>query len=128
MRFSALVVVGDRKGRVGVGLGKAPSVVGGIRKAIAYARKHLITVPTKDGTIPFTIKVKYGAAKVLLKPARAGSGIVAGGPLRALFEAAGVKDVVAKILGSDNRTTNLYAAMEALRQLDSLCAKKYGNS
>ncbi|MBI4029069.1 MAG: 30S ribosomal protein S5 [Candidatus Blackburnbacteria bacterium] len=117
IRFSALVVVGDKKGKVGVGLGKAPNVVSGIRKAISQARKNMITVPMRGTTIPYEVRIKYGAAKLLLKPAPSGSGVVAGGPLRAIFESAGVHDVVAKILGSNNKTTNLYAVIRALRQL-----------
>ena len=124
IRFSALVVVGDRRGKVGVGLGKAPNVVSGIRKAISQAKKNLIVVPFKGTTIPYQISVKYGAAKLLLKPAPAGSGIVAGGPLRAVFESAGVKDVIAKILGSNSKTANLYAAMEALTKLSELGEKQ----
>lgn len=123
IRFSALVVVGDKKGRVGVGLGKAPNVVSGIRKAISQAKKDLVTIPMRGTTIPYEIRVKYGAAKLLLKPAPSGSGVVAGGPLRAIFEAAGLHDVVAKILGSNNKTTNLYAVMEALRELSILSEK-----
>ncbi|OGY08340.1 MAG: 30S ribosomal protein S5 [Candidatus Blackburnbacteria bacterium RIFCSPHIGHO2_01_FULL_43_15b] len=117
IRFSALVVVGDKKGKVGVGLGKAPNVVSGIRKAISQARKNMITVPMRGTTIPYEVRIKYGAAKLLLKPAPSGSGVVAGGPLRAVFESAGVHDVVAKILGSNNKTTNLYAVIRALQQL-----------
>lgn len=124
IRFSALVVVGDRKGKVGVGLGKAPNVVSGIRKAITQAKKNLVPVPFKGTTIPYEIYIKNGAAKLLLKPARAGSGIVAGGPLRAIFESAGVKDVVAKILGSSNKTANLYTAIEALKKLNELTEKQ----
>ncbi len=127
MRFSVLVVVGDRKGRVGMGMGKAMDVVSGIQKAIAYAKKHFIKVPMRDSTIPYEIRTKKGAAEVLLKPAPAGSGIIAGGPLRAVFEAAGVKDVVAKILGSSNKVTNVYAVMEALKRLDELSEKKGQN-
>lgn len=127
MRFSILVVVGDRKGKVGVGMGKAMDVVSGIQKAIAYAKKHFIEVPMRGSTIPFEIRTKKGAAEVLLKPAPAGSGIIAGGPLRAVFEAAGVKDVVAKILGSSNKVTNVYAVMEALKRLDDLSEKKGQN-
>lgn len=119
-RFSALVVVGDRKGRVGVGLGKAPNVVSGIRKAILQAKKNMITVPLRQNSIPYEMRIKFGAAILLLKPARAGSGVVAGGPLRAVFESAGVHDVVAKMLGTNNKTTNLYAVMEALRRLSDL--------
>lgn len=124
MRFSALVVVGDRKGRVGVGHGRARNVVSAIRKAIGYAQKRLVTVPVVAATIPFQVRVKYGAAQILLKPAREGSGIVAGGPLRVLFEAAGVRDVVGKILGSDNKTANLYAALEAIKRLNTLVERR----
>ncbi|MBI2590718.1 MAG: 30S ribosomal protein S5 [Candidatus Blackburnbacteria bacterium] len=117
IRFSALVVVGDKKGKVGVGLDKAPNVVSGIRKAITQARKNMISIPMRGSTIPYEVRIKYGAARLLLKPAPSGSGVVAGGPLRAVFESAGVHDIVAKILGSNNKTTNLYAAMKALMQL-----------
>lgn len=117
IRFSALVVVGDKKGKVGVGLGKAPNVVSGIRKAITQARKNMINIPLRGHTIPYEIRIKYGASKLMLKPARPGSGVVAGGPLRAVFESAGVNDIVAKILGSNNKTTNLYAVIRALQQL-----------
>ncbi|MBI4032937.1 MAG: 30S ribosomal protein S5 [Candidatus Blackburnbacteria bacterium] len=120
LRFSVLVVVGDRKGKVGAGLGKAADVVSGIQKAIAYAKKHFIEVPMKGNTIPYDIRVKHGAAEVLLKPAPAGSGIIAGGALRAVFEAAGIKDIVAKILGSNNKVTNVYAALAALREIAEL--------
>ncbi|MEK7521247.1 MAG: 30S ribosomal protein S5 [Patescibacteria group bacterium] len=123
IRFSALVVVGDRKGKVGVGMGKAPNVVSGIRKAITQAKKNMLTIPKKGTTIPYEVRVKYGAAKILLKPARVGSGIVAGGPLRAVFESAGLRDIVAKILGSNNKVTNLYAVMRAIQALNSLSDK-----
>lgn len=117
IRFSVLVVVGDRKGRVGVGLGQAVEVAGAIRKAVAYAKKHLITVPMKKTTIPHPIFVKVGAAKVLLKPVREGSGVIAGGAVRAVVEAAGIRDISSKILGTDNRANNVYATLEALRRL-----------
>ncbi len=123
IRFSALVVVGDRKGKVGVGMGKAPNVVSGIRKAISQAKKGLQTIPTRGTTIPYEVTVKYGAARILLKPAREGSGIVAGGPLRAVFESAGLHDIVAKIMGSNNKVTNLYAVMRAIKELKSLVDK-----
>jgi len=123
IRFSALVVVGDKKGKVGVGLGKAPNVVAGIRKAISQAKKSMVEIPMKGSTIPYEVKVKYGAARILLKPARAGSGIVAGGPLRAVFESAGLNDIVAKIMGSNNKVTNLYAVIEALQKLGELNQK-----
>lgn len=127
IRFSVLVVVGDRKGRVGVGLGKAPDVVSGIRKAIAYAKKHMLKVPFKGTTLPYEIRAKHGAAEIIVKPAPPGSGIIAGGPLRAVFEAAGVRNVVAKMLGSNNKVTNVYAAMEAFRQLSEIASKKGKN-
>ncbi|MBI4058402.1 30S ribosomal protein S5 [Candidatus Gottesmanbacteria bacterium] len=115
--FSVLVVVGDKKGRVGVGLGKAPDVSSAIQKAVAYAKKHLLHVPMKKTTIPHMVYVKHGAAKVLLKPAPAGTGVIAGGAVRAVVEAAGVRDVVSKILGSKNQASNVYATLEALKQL-----------
>lgn len=124
MRFSALVVVGDRKGKVGSGLAKAPDVVSAIRKAITFAKKRLVEIPIRGTTIPYEVRMKYGAAKILLKPAPQGSGIIAGGPLRAVIEAAGIRDVVAKMLGSNNKTTNVYATIEAFRELAELAEKK----
>lgn len=116
--LSIIVVVGDRKGRVGVGLGKAWDVASAVRKASVYAKKHLINVPLKDGrTIPHEIFVKRGAAKVLLKPAPLGTGIIAGGAVRVVVEAAGISDVVSKILGTSNRASNVYATLEALSKL-----------
>ncbi len=118
--FSVLVVVGDKKGRVGVGLGKAPDVPAAIQKAVTYARKHLFTIQMRNNTIPHEVLVKLGAAKVLLKPAPPGTGIIAGGAVRAVVEAAGVRDVVSKILGSKNQASNVYATMEALRRLKKI--------
>lgn len=115
--FSVLVVVGDRKNRVGVGLGQGPEVQSSIQKAIVYAKKHLITVPMKGTTIPHSILVKVGAAKVLLKPAPAGSGIIAGGAVRAVVAAAGIKDISSKVLGTNNQANNVYATLEALKRL-----------
>ncbi|OGV92384.1 30S ribosomal protein S5, partial [Microgenomates group bacterium RIFCSPLOWO2_01_FULL_47_10] len=100
--FSVLVVVGDKKGRVGVGLGKAPDVLSSIKKAVRKAKKRLVTIPLKGTTIPFKIVYKKGAAIVLLKPAPKGTGVIAGGAVRAVVEAAGIRDVVSKIMGSDN--------------------------
>ena len=117
--FSALVVVGDRKVRVGVGLGKAKDVSSAIRKGSTYAQKHMISVPMSGTSIPHEMRVKVGAARILLKPAPAGSGVIAGGPVRAVVEAAGIRDVVGKILGTSNRASNVYAAFEALRRLKS---------
>lgn len=116
--LSVIVVVGDRKGRVGVGLGKALDVQSAVAKATAYAKKHLLTVPLKENrTIPHTIFIKLGAAKVLLKPAPVGTGVIAGGAVRVIVEAAGVHDIVAKILGTKNRASNVYATLEALKKL-----------
>lgn len=115
--LSVLVVVGDRKGKVGVGLGKAQEVQSAVRKATTYAKKHLIEVPLKGRTIPHTILVKSGAAKVLLKPAPLGTGVIAGGAVRVVVEAAGVHDVVSKSLGTKNKASNVYATLKALSQL-----------
>lgn len=117
--FSVLVVVGDRKNRAGVGLGKAQSVAAAVGKGVTYAKKHLITVPLRGTTIPHEVFVKKGAAKVLLKPAPPGSGVIAGGAVRAVVEAAGIKDIVSKILGTKNQASNVYATLEALKQLSS---------
>lgn len=115
--FSVVVVVGDKKGRVGVGLGRAPEVSNAVAKGVSYAKKHLITVPMKDSTIPHEIRLKLGAARVLLKPAPAGTGVIAGGAVRAVVEAAGIKDIISKVLGSKNQASNVYAALEALKNL-----------
>lgn len=115
--FTALMVAGDKRGRVGVGLGKAPGVVAAITKGINYAKKHLIEVSMKGTTIPHQILVKKGAAKILLKPAPPGSGVIAGASIRAVVEAAGIQDISSKILGSRNKANNVYATMEALKSL-----------
>ncbi len=115
--FSVLAVVGDKKGRVGVGLGGAPDVSSAVRKAVSYAKKHLITVAMRDKTIPHEVRVKRGAARVMLKPAPPGTGVIAGGAIRAVVEAAGIRDIVSKILGSKNQASNVYATIEALGQL-----------
>jgi small subunit ribosomal protein S5 len=122
--FSVLMVVGDRKGKVGVALGKAPDVLSSIKKAVRKAKKHFITVPMKKTTIPFAIEVKSGAAKVMLKPAPAGSGIIAGGAVRAVVEAAGIKDIVGKTLGSKNQANNVYATFKALKEIERLVTIK----
>lgn len=122
--FSVLVVVGDKQGRIAVALGKGPDVLSSIRKGVRKAKKHLITVPLKKRTIPFRIEAKYGAARVLLKPAPPGSGIIAGGAVREVVNAAGIQDVVGKILGSNNQANNAYATLKALRQLAVMCKLK----
>ncbi len=117
LRFSALVITGDGQGHVGIGLGKTNEVPAAIAKASAAARKNLITVTLAGATIPHEIEVKYGAAHILLKPASPGTGIIAGGSMRTVLEAAGVKDVLAKSLGSSNRINVARATMLALSQL-----------
>lgn len=120
MSFSALIVVGDRKGRVGVGLGKATDVTSAVHKASSYAQRHLITVPMRGTTIPHEIRVKVGAARIIIKPAPPGTGVIAGGAVRAVVEAAGIRDIVSKILGTKNQASNVYATFEALKRLRSL--------
>ena len=115
--FSALIVIGDKKGRVGVGLGKAPDVLSAIKKSVKKAKRNLITVCIKNLTIPHEIYVKKGAARLIMKPAPAGTGVIAGGPVRIVVEAAGIRNIVAKILGTNNKASNVYAAIEALKQL-----------
>lgn len=121
--FSALAVVGDKKGRVGVGLGKAPDVSAAIRKGISRAKKHLINVPLVKGTIPFRIDIKVGAAKIMLKPAPPGSGIIAGGAVRSVVAAAGIQNISSKVLGTSNPASNVHATLEALRRLSDQAEK-----
>lgn len=115
--FTALVAVGDRKGRVGVALGKALNVPNAIKKGVTKAKKHLITVPMKGTTIPHPTQIKRGAARIMLKPAPEGSGLIAGGPVRAVVELAGIRDISSKILGTKNKSSNILATMEALKGL-----------
>lgn len=122
--LSVLVVVGDKKGKVGVGLGKAQEVQSAVRKATTYAKKHLISVALKGRTIPHPVLIKYGAAQVLLKPAPEGTGVIAGGAVRVVVEAAGIHDVVSKSLGTKNKASNVYATLRALGQLRQLKANR----
>ena len=128
--FNAIVVVGDGNGHVGLGLGKAKEVIPAINKGKDKAKKNIVKVPVINGTIPHTITSNYNASKVILKPASPGTGIIAGGPVRAVMEAVGVKDVLTKSLGSNNENNIAKAAIKALTELQAPyeVAKKRGKT
>ena len=122
--FSVLAVVGNKKGKVGVGLGKAPEISAAIKKGVAMAKKHAIMIPIVNGTIPFEYRIKLGAAQVLLKPAPKGSGVIAGGAVRSVVALAGIENISSKVLGTKNQASNVYATMEALKKIGERYSKQ----
>lgn len=116
-KFNAIVAVGDGKGHIGIGLGKALEVVTAVSKGKENAKKNMVRIPIINGTIPHVVQAKYGAAKVILKPASLGTGIIAGGPIRAIMEEVGVRDILTKSIGSNNTHNVVKATMVALQLL-----------
>ncbi len=122
--FRACVVIGDKKGRVAMGLAKAKDVPMAVQKAVRQAEKNLIKVPLREGTIAHEIRSKFGAARIMLKPAPAGTGIISGGAVRIVLELAGVENIVSKVFGSNNKVNNIKATLHALASLKKLKTAK----
>jgi small subunit ribosomal protein S5 len=123
MRFRALVVIGDHKGKVGMGLAKGADVSESVNKAVAKAKKNMVTLPLVNGTIPHGLNMKYKSSSLMLKPAKPGTGVIAGGAVRSVMDLAGVKNVVSKMLGSNNKVNNVkavFAAFSAMKSKEAL--------
>ena len=117
MRFRALVVIGDKKGKVGMGLRKGVDVAESVNKAVNAAKKNMLNVPLTNGTIPHQIKLKYKSSRIIVLPARPGTGIIAGGALRSVLDLAGVKNILSKMIGSSNKVNNVKAVFEAFKKM-----------
>jgi small subunit ribosomal protein S5 len=119
MRFRALVVIGDRKGKVGMGLKKGADVSESVNKAVNAAKKNMVTLPLVNETIPHELSIKYKSSSLMLKPAKPGTGVIAGGAVRSVMELSGVKNIVCKMLGSNNKVNNVKAVFAAFRRMKS---------
>jgi small subunit ribosomal protein S5 len=119
MRFRALVVIGDHKGKVGIGLRKGMDVTEAVNKAVNAAKKNMITLPLINDTVPHQVNIKFKSSKLLIMPARPGTGVIAGGAVRSVLELAGVKNVISKMIGSNNKANNVRAAYEAFKLMRS---------
>ncbi len=117
MRFRALVVIGDHKGKVGMGLKKGTDVAESVNKAVNQAKKNMIVVPLADSTIPHEVKIKYKSSRLILMPARAGTGVIAGGAVRSVMDLAGVKNIISKMVGSSNKVNNVTAVFQAFKRM-----------
>ena len=117
MRFRALVVIGDHKGKIGMGLKKGTDVAESVNKAVNQAKKNMITVPLVNNTIPHEMKIKYNSSRLILVPARSGTGVIAGGAVRSVMDLAGVKNIISKMVGSNNKVNNVKAVFEAFKKM-----------